>query len=506
MEIRNEIPSTRTPRGLGALIRQFFGWRHLVLVGATCCLALSLLCYLYIAASRMLIAYVLCPLSLVLFAIMLIKGGLMRYLDMKLLLAAFVWLNVVYIANAGRTDLAASLPYYTNACAVALLCFPLAYALRRERRMKTFDLLSALWVILIVCSAIFAIVLALTDTVLYRQSDMAIMGIYRGRLILICDSSMYGMLLCIAICLIFYLLLGRRRPLVKLLLALAALCLYVALTMTGSRTSELALLPVAFFFASLPVWRCLKRRKRFLRLLAGALAGAAFSCVLLFGYRGVTNGMNALIAGIKASQQTAAHRPSALAVSARELAPSVASEVEIAPTPLPEVIMPREFAVTRSVNERLQIWKHVCGLLPQEKDVLLRGATPALAHDMFLQDVDPHYTFNHFHNAYLGVLVAYGIPGVLLMLAFFIYLAICACRLLFSARSDLPLSIRFLPTILLAILAINLFEEMLFTLDFVGKLDVWLGIIGGYTIVLSREWGGKTPQPADVAQPAPAPD
>lgn len=472
METINETPANESPRGLRALIRQFFSWRHLIPAGAACCLALSLLCYLYIGASRLLVSYILCPLSILLFVIMLVRGNVLRRPDIKLLLAAFVWLNLVYILNIGRLDIAAGFPYYANACAVALLCYPLAYALRPERRMKTFDLLAWLWTVPVACSAVLGIGLVLSGTVLYRQSDMAAAGLVGGRLALICDSNMYGMLCCIALCLVFYLLLGKRRPAVKVLLALAALCLFIALTLTDSRTSKFALLPVAFFFAAILVRRPLADRKKLFRLLVGALAGLAFCAVLLLASRAVNSGFNAVLL-------------------ARE--PETDESVDR--------IAGRGLSDTNTASNRLKIWTRALDRLSDEPDVLLRGATPALTHEIFLDRSDGRASYNHLHNAYLAVLLGYGLPGFLLMLAFFVYLAVCACRLLFSARHDLPAAIRFLPTVLLAILAINLFEEMLFTRNFVSELDVWLGVIGGYTVVLSRAWRGSGAAPNDTAAP-----
>lgn len=472
-----DMARTESARGVKALLRRFFAWKHLVLVGATACLALSLLCYLYISASRLLVACVLFPLSLLLFAFMLFKEKLLRWPDMKLLLAAFLWLSAVCVMNVGRAG-AANFPYYANACAVALLCYPLAYVVRRERRQRTFDLLAGLWITPVACSSVLGVALALSGATLVRQSDGAVAGMVKGRLALICDSNMYGILCCLAICLILYLLLEKRRPLVRALLILAALSLFWALTLTDNRTSQLSLLLAAFFFAAILVCRIARNKSRLIRLLTAALAGMAFCVALWFGYQAVRAGTNRLASELAAASEPASGGETGTAV--------------------PETAIKRRGANTETLQLRLGIWTYALERLGEEKDVLLRGASPALTGELFL-DTSGHYVYNHFHNAYIGVLLAYGLPGVLLMLAFFAGLAVCACRLLFSKRRDLPDALRFLPVILLPVLAINCMEEMLFTRSFVSELDVWLALAGGYTVTLSREW--RRPEPLEAPLP-----
>ncbi len=452
---------------LHAALLRFFDWRHLVAFGAACCLGLSLLFYLYVAVARALTAYVLFPLSLLLFGVMLWHGRLFRFTDIKLLLAAFVWMNISCLMNFNRVGMSECIPFYANACAIALLCYPLAYALDEKRRIRSLDWLAGVWIVPVACSSVVGIVLALTQKLLFRSSDSAPAGMYNGRLWLILDPNMYALLLCTALCLVLYLLLSRRGPFVKALLIAAGLSMLIALALTGNRTAKFALLPAAFFFAAIIIWKLMQKKSKCIRLLAASLAGVLFCALLLLGARGVTTGFNALMS-------TGTSAQTAMQDSGNTVQSVGSSEATM-----------RDLSDTKNISSRFAIWRYALDQLFDEKDVLLRGATPALSLSMFM---GPDLPYNHFHNAYLGVLLSYGMPGFLIMAAFLIYLLIQLFRLLFSARADLPLAIRFLPVILLPILIINLFEEMLFTRSFVSELDVWLGIIGGYTTVLARQW------------------
>ncbi|MDO4573153.1 MAG: O-antigen ligase family protein, partial [Clostridia bacterium] len=360
-----------------------------------------------------------------------------------------------------------------------------------ERRMKTFRRLAWLWSLPVALSAILGLWLALTGAMFVRQSDGAVAGVLAGRLYMICDCNMYGFLCCMALALVLYLLLERPRPLAACALTLMALLLYAALSLTDSRTAQLGLLPAAFLFAALIVWRLLRTRRGWLRPLAGAAAGLLFCAAVFFGFRLVVTGCDYLSGELRQTVLSPASSPQepaeavALMASVKAAAPSApAKPAEIAQTAEAGELSSRGLGDTSTLAQRFGIWTYALERLPEEKDVLLRGATPALTHDLF---IDPATSYQHLHNAYLAVLLSYGLPGFLLMLLFFVLLAVQACRLLFSRRPGLPLALRFLPALLLPILVINCAEEMLFVRNFVSEMDVWLAIISGYTFVIARE-------------------
>lgn len=466
------FPQDEAPRGLGITPGRLFSWENAVLLGAVICLALSLLVYQYIQGTRLLICYVGLPISIVVFCILLKQRRLLRFHDMRLLLVLLAWILACCILNINRASVREDLPYVAPIFTVALLCYPLAHIVPKERRVKTFNLLAWLWVIPVVCTAIVAIALALSGTVLYR-ADGAPMGLAGKRLWFICDPNMYGILCCTALSLVFYLQLAKRRSFVRALLTLMAICLFAALSLTDCRSAKTALLIVAFFFAALPIWQLLHKKKKAVRLLAGGLGGAVFCIALAFGYRGVSAGMNRLIA----------YRDGYVKVAAPT--ESVQDDAGVMAAEDPETVAARGFQDMRNVDMRLGIWAYALGRVPDEWDVLLRGATPALVRSLFF---DPELGFTHLHNAYLDVLLGYGIPGLIVLAVFILSLFTSLCRLLFSPRSDLPLQLRLLTGLVLAILAINFVESMLVTKNFISELDVWLMLIGGFAAAFSRDY------------------
>ena len=103
------------------------------------------------------------------------------------------------------------------------------------------------------------------------------------------------------------------------------------------------------------------------------------------------------------------------------------------------------------------MWKGLLAFLKAEPRYLLTGTGPSglMAHVM------PYVTseqagFDHPHCIYLHLLGSYGVPGLLLALAFLGMLARTAWRLIFGGRR--PLWTRLLPVPAIAILVCELAE------------------------------------------------
>jgi len=395
------------------------------------------------------------PFSLILFGIMLVKKRLLRFPDIKLVLIAISWVTITYLLNLHRTSILQSFTYYTNLCVIAFLCYSFAYATSQEHREKFLRKLIWFWTIPIILSAIVALIFVFTGTTLFRTSDLAPMGIVNGRLWFICDPNMYGLLCCMAICLILYLMLCRYKTIIKVLLILSGFILLTALSLTDSRTSKYALLVAAFFFIVIVANNLLKKRKHIVRLFISIAISIVLCAMILLSFRVITDGSNFLMSKFQ----------------------RVASSAAI-----------RDYSNTTTVDQRFGIWRFALSKFSQEKDVWLRGATPALSHQIFL---NPATQYNHLHNSYLSVLLGFGVPGFILMVAFLVYLITSLCKLLFSRQDDLAIHAKFLPIIILPILACGFMEEILFTCNFVSHLDVWLAIIGSYCVVVAREQGAR---------------
>ena len=103
----------------------------------------------------------------------------------------------------------------------------------------------------------------------------------------------------------------------------------------------------------------------------------------------------------------------------------------------------------------------------------------------------PPNTPHAIHNAFLSLLVSYGIPGLLLFLAFLVYMAVICVRLALDRSNRTTLAQRYLPGILLAIIAIAFVESILLANNHVSMLEIWFFLLCGYLSELAPALTGS---------------
>ncbi|MDO4573154.1 MAG: O-antigen ligase family protein [Clostridia bacterium] len=427
---------------------------------------MSLLWHFYGAAARALSLLGLFPLACMLFGALLYQKRSLSLPAVRVALAAGCWLICVYLLNANRVASISAAPYLTRVLTVLLLCLPLGALFDAGCRMKVLRFLCWIWLVPVACSAVLAVALALSGGSVILPNGLRA-GVFTGYFEFFGNPNMYAMHCCLAFCLCLYLLFEQRRPALLALLAVAALALYAALVVTNCRSAILSVFPVVFLYGAAAVSTRLPGKRLVIRLLLGALAGAALCLLLLLALRG----MLFLLEHVRSGSGAAV--------------PAASSFVDL-----------------QSMGLRVTIYRYALSRFGEAWDLILRGATPVPAYDMFL---DPAMPYSNLHSAYLAILLYYGLPGLLLFLAFILYLAVCSCRLLFSRQPATPLSERCLPVLLLPILAINAVEEMLFARNFMSSAGVLLAIIGGYVVVLAREQAARRAAPEAAASGGPRP-
>lgn len=138
-----------------------------------------------------------------------------------------------------------------------------------------------------------------------------------------------------------------------------------------------------------------------------------------------------------------------------------------------------------SDNGRFGIYRTIIPTMQQEPLRLLRGClcmdVMKIAHQ-YLPYKDPH-----FHNTFLQVLCITGIPGLLLILALCVLLAIRIIRLFFSAA---PLELKVLTLILLGLFIYNMLEVSLFVAADTRAFIAY--IVAGAVIAYDKEQKHKT--------------
>lgn len=112
-----------------------------------------------------------------------------------------------------------------------------------------------------------------------------------------------------------------------------------------------------------------------------------------------------------------------------------------------EAVQHRALAADNLFNDRQVIWGAALRLLGSEKRFLLTGTTmtlsPALTNAYILPGAYAGRPFAHVHSIYLQTLVAWGLPGFLLLLAFMMIFLLAARRVLM--KHQLPLWQRLVP-------------------------------------------------------------
>ena len=134
---------------------------------------------------------------------------------------------------------------------------------------------------------------------------------------------------------------------------------------------------------------------------------------------------------------------------------------------------------------RFTIYRTIIPTMQQEPLRLVRGClcmdVMKIAHQ-YLINKDPH-----FHNTFLQVLCITGIPGLLLILALCVLLAIRIIRLFFSAA---PLEIKALTLILIGLFLYNMLEVSLFVAADTRAFVAY--ILAGAVIAYDKEQKRKT--------------
>ena len=172
-----------------------------------------------------------------------------------------------------------------------------------------------------------------------------------------------------------------------------------------------------------------------------------------------------------ANPQTAAGRPEAGAGTVATPAPATQ----------PAYSDKRGFSDTG----RFTIYRAIIPTMQQEPLRLVRGClcmdVMKIAHQ-YLINKDPH-----FHNTFLQVLCITGLPGLLLILALCVLLAIRIIRLFFSAA---PLEIKALTLILIGLFLYNMLEVSLFVAADTRAFIAY--IVAGAVIAYDKEQKRKT--------------
>lgn len=454
-------------------VRRFpsvLSWQFLALLAVTASVLLAVFQFFNYSISDLALMSALFPASFAVLALTLYTRPFARYAEVKLLGVFLLWVVVVLFINDYRIANAFKSKWFYCMCVTSFLLFPFAYGLPKEQAAKALSAIAAALLIGVTLFASLGLVQVASLVSLPQWLTQGeLMGIGPdGRLWMLCHPNTFGPICGGAILLGGYLFARTRRALPKVLVAFAALICFTALALTDSRTAILATALGIALEAFLATVLLLPKRKAVLRVVIALAAAAA-------AYSAFAQGSVLVRAVYPVPAQSQAQAQPSNTVAAP------------APVPVEAPISSRDLRDIDTFNGRTGIWLGTLKGIQANPSILLTGTSPLISGKLMDPYFPPNAPDENIHNTYLAWLVAYGVPGVLLLLAFLGLLATASVKLTFGALFDRSsLAVRMIPAMLLFALAESMMEVFLFV-D--GSLDIsWVFLMlgGGYVFRLTK--------------------
>jgi O-antigen ligase len=192
----------------------------------------------------------------------------------------------------------------------------------------------------------------------------------------------------------------------------------------------------------------------------------------------VRQGYNTLVSRVEAA--------TTVVTETVELAPA---DNEAAPAQTPSTeISNRNLSDFGNFNGRTAIWSATLKGLAENPSLLFTGTTPLNAGQTMTPYFPKDAPQGNFHNSFVAALVSFGLPGLLLILAFIVYLFVRSLRLIARSRFDERLlPARLLTSILVFTLGESMMEQFLFVDGMPSVVWVWFLLAAGFTFYFSRE-------------------
>ena len=221
---------------------------------------------------------------------------------------------------------------------------------------------------------------------------------------------------------------------------------YIALTLTNSRASFLAVLAAFAAMTGIAVYLRLKSGKEIRKILIAAAAGLAAAAVYYF------------------------------------LRPYVFKLLPTAGGPgsggaQGRTLFAKDFS---TFNDRTKLWKWSIQGLTSSARAFIFGFTPKSVPTMIAQMSNGQYPNSYSHNQFVEVAASIGVPGLIVFLAWFIIILIDTWKLFFIRKERS--SLLYIPVIALAMMLANMMEAHLLYYDHIVGYAFFLlcGILHGY--------------------------
>lgn len=438
----------------------------------------------------------------VLTAAALYFGGLRRETEYRLVLVYWLWYILSRILCGDR-----ALEYEFVPCvdlSLMLPCLLTGLVLEREERRRALNCLCAVAGGYYCGIALISFYTFVRRVMLVSPITGGHFGILPGEdfvRIVIMDynvdvTSCWFMM---AFFLMLYAFFACKNKLWRIPAALAGLILYAGVSITFTRSVMLSMSLALALLVSALVWLALRDRSRRLAVLLAALVFLPATAGLYLSHGLISSGFSALSRSVTATAVQQEAEPHEAPV--RRWAPgtlSAQTEPEPSPEPTPEPTPdpyadPRTWTgdLDRFSSGRIEIYKGAFYTLKQHPIVMLRGSLQKDYVDAINEVI--RRPIVHFQNYLLEVLVLTGIPGLLLVLAFTILVAVKGLRLLFAPKGAVPLEERVYALPVAAILLYGMFERCIFT--YTDERSIYFFLFAG--LLLSAFRGAYPPAEAE---------
>lgn len=306
--------------------------------------------------------------------------------------------------------------------------FPLGYWLGRRGKERFIAGL------IDIMTAIYTAMLLVAFYVIYFESSAVVwpgVCIVDGRFQMVASPNTTGMYCAMLMMTGLYRFLKGNRA-VKVLYAVAEVVLFLGFSLSDSRASAVSFLLCVAVFVGICLWQRIQSSKNRRKILLLGLLAVLAVAVVWYG-----------------------RNLGQLFISADKSVDGIAPQVR------------RLFGDKLGAGSgRVSIWIGILKMLPGEPGILLHGCAPSSIMEVLRVGVGTveklGYAINT-HNSLLEVLLAYGLPALLVFLAWLVCLARKCWKLgMASSFDEVPLYKRVMPLVVLLLITVNMFESTLF--------------------------------------------
>ena len=376
-----------------------------------------------------------------------------RFDPAQCLLILFVLLYIISCISMSVTYNNDWLNYNTtemrSAAVTLFLVFPAGYVFIREEKrsvglilMHTVLIAWSLFILLVLLNVFQGRTLAAPVTgglIGMEEGNLCINGHYN-------IAGSWEMLFFMACC---FAALRSEKIWMKAIYGVLIAIHYMALTLTNSRASFLAVMAGFAMFAGIAVYLRMKNRKEINRILIAAAVGLAAAAVYYF-LRPYVFKLVPSAAGTGAGAGAGA--------KGRTL---VASDFS-------------------TFNNRTKLWQWSLQGITSSVRAFIFGFTPRSVPEMIAQMSNGQYPNSYSHNQFVEVAASIGVPGLIVFLAWFIIILIDTWKLFFVRKERS--SLLYIPVIALCMMLANMMEAHLLFYDHIVGYAFFLlcGMLHGY--------------------------